>query len=73
VLPVIAQPLGGLQTLAPIHAVIAWLFAAFILVHVYMTTTGATPVEATKAMITGYEDVEVHEHVEDEKKEGESE
>jgi Ni/Fe-hydrogenase b-type cytochrome subunit len=72
--PAIARPLGGLQTLAPIHALVAWLFAAFILVHVYMTTTGATPVEATKAMITGYEDVEVHEaHEEDVKKEGESE
>jgi thiosulfate reductase cytochrome b subunit len=68
VLPVLARPLGGLQTLAPIHALIAWLFAAFILVHVYMTTTGTTPVEATKAMITGYEDVEVHEaHQEDKK------
>jgi thiosulfate reductase cytochrome b subunit len=70
-IPAIARPLGGLSTLAPIHALIAWLFAAFILVHVYMTTTGATPVEATKAMITGYEDVEVHEHVEEDKKEGE--
>jgi hypothetical protein len=36
-----------------------------------MTTTGATPVEATKAMITGYEDVEVHEHTVENKKEGE--
>jgi thiosulfate reductase cytochrome b subunit len=67
-IPVIARPLGGLSTLAPIHALIAWLFAAFILVHVYMTTTGATPVEATKAMITGYEEVEVHEEHEEEKK-----
>jgi thiosulfate reductase cytochrome b subunit len=67
-IPMIARPLGGLSTLAPIHALIAWLFAAFILVHVYMTTTGATPVEATKAMITGYEDVEVHETHEEEKK-----
>ena len=71
-LPIIARPLGGLTTLAPIHAFIAWLFATFILVHVYMTTTGTTPVEATKAMITGYEDVEVHEHEQEEKKEGES-
>ena len=70
--PVIARPLGGLSTLAPIHALIAWLFAAFILVHMYMTTTGATPVESTKAMITGYEEVELHEeHDEDVKKEGE--
>jgi hypothetical protein len=26
-----------------------------------MTTTGATPVEAMRAMVTGYEEVEVHE------------
>ena len=73
VLPVIARPLDDLRTLAPIHALIAWLFAAFILVHVYMTTTGATPLEATKAMITGYEDLEIHEHPVEEKKKGESE
>ena len=53
--------LGGLPVLAPFHSLVAWLFATFILVHVYMTTTGATPLEATRAMITGYEEVEVHE------------
>lgn len=52
---------GGLPFLAPFHSLIAWMFATFILVHVYMTTTGATPFEATRAMITGYEEVEVHE------------
>jgi hypothetical protein len=30
-----------------------------------MTTTGATPLEATRAMITGYEEVEVHDDKED--------
>jgi Ni,Fe-hydrogenase I cytochrome b subunit len=43
---------------------IAWTFAAFILGHVYMTTTGATPLESIGAMITGYENVEVHSHEE---------
>jgi thiosulfate reductase cytochrome b subunit len=71
--PAVARPFGSLTTLAPFHALIAWLFAAFILVHVYMTTTGATPLEATKAMITGYEDVEVHEeHEDDANEQGES-
>jgi hypothetical protein len=37
-----------------------------------MTTTGATPFEATRAMITGYEEVEVHEHEEKEMTEGET-
>ena len=56
--------LGGLPFLAPFHSLVAWSFATFILVHVYMTTTGATPLEAMRAMVTGYEEVEVHEHEE---------
>ena len=43
---------------------VAWLFAAFIVVHVYMTTTGATPLEAIRAMVTGWEEVEAHSHEE---------
>lgn len=66
--PAFANALGGLPILAPFHSLVAWMFATFILVHVYMTTTGATPLEATRAMITGYEEVEVHEHHEEEKK-----
>jgi len=53
---------GGLPFLAPFHSLIAWTFATFILVHVYMTTTGATPLEAMRAMVTGYEEVEIHEN-----------
>jgi thiosulfate reductase cytochrome b subunit len=67
--PTFANALGGLPFLAPFHSLVAWLFATFILVHVYMTTTGATPLEATRAMITGYEEVEVHEPHHVEKKE----
>jgi thiosulfate reductase cytochrome b subunit len=59
--PQVANLFGGLPILAPAHSLIAWTFATFILVHVYMTTTGATPVEAMRAMVTGYEEVEVHE------------
>ncbi len=59
--PAVANWFGGLSFLAPLHSLIAWTFATFIIVHVYMTTTGATPLEATRAMITGYEEVEVHE------------
>lgn len=58
--PGVANWFGGLPLLAPFHSLIAWTFATFIIVHVYMTTTGATPLEATRAMITGYEEVEVH-------------
>ena len=57
--PSIASSLGGLPLLAPFHTMIAWLFGAFIVLHVYLTTTGQTPVSSIEAMITGWEDVEV--------------
>jgi len=59
--PEVANWFGGLPVLAPFHSLVAWMFGTFILVHVYMTTTGATPLEAMRAMVTGYEEVEVHE------------
>ena len=59
---------GGLPFLAPFHSLIAWLFGTFILVHVYMSTTGSTPLEAFRAMVTGYEEVEVHEKKKEETK-----
>jgi thiosulfate reductase cytochrome b subunit len=75
--PDIANWFGGLPFLAPFHSLVAWTFATFILVHVYMTTTGATPLEAMRAMVTGYEEVEVHgnheeEAITEEEKKGES-
>jgi thiosulfate reductase cytochrome b subunit len=63
--PALANWFGGLPLLAPFHSLVAWTFATFIVGHVYMTTTGATPLEAMRAMVTGYEDVEVHEHMEE--------
>jgi thiosulfate reductase cytochrome b subunit len=47
---------GGLGVIAGIHTLCAWLFAAFVVVHVYLTTTGRTPLSHIKAMLTGYED-----------------
>lgn len=67
--PAFTNALGGLPFLAPFHSLVAWMFATFILVHVYMTTTGATPLEAMRGMVTGYEEVEVHEKHEEPKKE----
>jgi thiosulfate reductase cytochrome b subunit len=62
--PQVADMLGGLPFLAPFNSLLAWTFGTFIIVHVYMTTTGATPLEAMRGMVTGYEEVEAHEHVE---------
>lgn len=69
--PAFVNWLGGLPFLAPFHSLIAWLFATFIIVHVYMTTTGATPLEAMRAMVTGYEELEAHEQKQDLNNQGE--
>jgi len=60
--PDIAMRLGGLPGLAPFHTLIAWLFASFIVMHVYLTTTGHTVTANIRAMIMGWDEVEVHEH-----------
>ena len=61
--PAIQGWFGGLTFLAPFHTMSAWLFAAFVVAHVYLTTTaGHEPLDAIQAMITGWEDMEVHEN-----------
>ena len=47
---------GALGTLGPAHTLGAWLFGAFILLHVYLTTTGHTVTSNIEAMITGWDD-----------------
>ena len=60
--PAIQTTLGGLPFLAPFHTLTAWLFATFIVGHVYLTTTaGPKPLDGIQAMVTGWEDMEVHE------------
>jgi thiosulfate reductase cytochrome b subunit len=58
--PNIAAELGGLSMLALAHTLIAWTFATFIIMHVYLTTTGHTPTAGIKSMISGWDDVEEH-------------
>lgn len=53
---------GGLYYVSVFHTLLAWLLASFIVGHIYLTTTGATPIEAMKAMVVGWEEVEVHEN-----------
>jgi thiosulfate reductase cytochrome b subunit len=57
--PLITATIRGLTYIAPIHTLIAWLFASFIVMHVYLTTTGYKPMTAIKAMMMGWEEVEV--------------
>jgi hypothetical protein len=49
-----------LTFLAPFHSLVAWMFAGFIVAHVYLTTTGPKPLTGIEAMITGWEEVEQH-------------
>jgi thiosulfate reductase cytochrome b subunit len=49
--------IGGMAALAQIHSICAWLFSAFIIAHVYLTTTGHTPLASIKAMILGWEEL----------------
>jgi thiosulfate reductase cytochrome b subunit len=57
--PETAVRLGGLPFLAPFHTLIAWLFATFIIMHVYLTTTSHTPLAGIRAMMLGWDEVEV--------------
>lgn len=53
-----ALPIEGLHTVAILHTTGALLLVAFLVVHIYLITTGETPTSNLKAMITGYEDLE---------------
>jgi thiosulfate reductase cytochrome b subunit len=57
--PAATAALGGLPWLGPLHTLVAWTFAAFIILHVYLTTTGPTPTANLKAMMLGWEDAEI--------------
>ncbi|MGW8225661.1 MAG: cytochrome b/b6 domain-containing protein, partial [Anaerolineales bacterium] len=57
--PEISARIGGLTYLAPFHTLIAWLFASFIVAHVYLTTTGPTPLASIRAMMVGWDEIEV--------------
>lgn len=50
--------LNGLTYIAPMHSFASWLLLSFVVVHVYLTTTGHTPTANIQAMITGYDMVE---------------
>ena len=58
--PALATKLGGLPLLAPFHTLVAWTFGSFIIMHVYLTTTGHTPMAGIQSMIMGWDEIEVH-------------
>jgi formate dehydrogenase gamma subunit len=50
--------ISGLETVALLHTIGAFLIAAFLIIHLYLITTGQTITSNLKAMITGYEELE---------------
>ena len=50
-----------LMVVAFVHTAAAFLMVAFVIVHVYMTTTGSTPMHYIMGMITGVEEIELTE------------
>jgi thiosulfate reductase cytochrome b subunit len=52
----------SLETIAVLHTLGGILLMTFLVVHVYMTTTGRTPTSNIQAMITGYEEMDEEEY-----------
>ena len=48
----------SLETIALLHTLGAFLLIAFLIVHLYLITTGHTVTSNLKAMITGWEELE---------------
>ncbi len=57
--------IGSLKIIAIAHTACAFMLVAFLIGHVYLTTTGEKITTNLKAMLTGYEELE--EEVEEEK------
>ncbi|MGO4872200.1 MAG: cytochrome b/b6 domain-containing protein [Roseiarcus sp.] len=49
----------GLPAIALIHTAAAFLMVTFVIIHIYMTTTGKTVTHYVTTMITGYDSIEV--------------
>ncbi|RPI06839.1 MAG: cytochrome B [Ignavibacteriae bacterium] len=56
---VLSLNINGLQTIALLHTIGAFLLVAFFIAHLYLITTGRTVTSNLKAMITGYEELPV--------------
>lgn len=59
--PLGVDPWLSLDGVAMAHTAGAFMMLVFFVVHVYLTTTGHTPLAHIKTMITGWEEEEVHE------------
>lgn len=53
------ERLGGLTFVGPVHNLGSWLFLTFLVMHVYLTTTGHTLLSNIKAMVDGFDEIDV--------------
>ena len=61
---VLGLNISGLQNVAVLHTIGAFLLVTFLIAHLYLITTGQTVTSNLKAMITGYEELP-EEHAEE--------
>ena len=66
---IVGLKVDSLEPIAVVHTAGAFLLIAFIIMHIYLMTTGATLTSNLKAMLTGYEELEEEERGEVEKDE----
>ncbi len=55
---VLSLNVGGLEVIAVLHTIGAFLLVSFFVAHLYLVTTGRTVTANLKAMLTGYEELE---------------
>lgn len=56
--PLVDSVFGGLRIIAYVHTLGSWIFAAFVLLHIYLaTTSGHTIMASIKAIMIGWEDI----------------
>jgi len=58
----------SLEIVALVHTFAAYFLIAFIIVHLYLITTGHTPITNLKAMMTGFEEIEDDDDIAEEEK-----
>lgn len=54
----IIKAIGGMTVVGIAHTAIAFIIVSFIVVHIYLTTTGHTIFEEIETMITGWKETE---------------
>lgn len=60
---IIALNIEGLEIIAILHTIGAFMLVAFVIVHLYLITTGHTALSNLQAMLTGYEELEDDENI----------